>query len=115
MNSEYEFQSQIACSFITPILDGVEMLFIAEYEYIAAGGNNWDEPAYDAECNVILVKPKSKTPSIFEIMLADFLNKQGDFEHLEIEIMENISDDKAADHGDYLYQQMKDRKLEDVA
>ncbi len=115
--NEFEFEAGITCSFITPVLDDVEILLIAEYDYTAEERGYRDkygqwEPDYDADVEITNIKPKSDNPTGFELSLCELLNEVGDFEHLENDILVSISDERADERADYLYQLMKDHNLE---
>lgn len=115
--NEFEFEAGVTCSFITPILDGVELFFIAEYDIEPAESGQYLEgrqitPDYDASVEVTNIKPASDKPTKFELAMCAFLNDMQDFEHLENDIVCALSDSAEDEKGDYLYQLMKDNKLE---
>ncbi len=117
MSNEFEFEAGITCSFITPYLDNIEILLIAEYDYSGwCRGDYVDglqvSPDEEPEVEVTNIKPKSDNPTGFELSLCELLNEVGDFDHLENDILESLSDERADERADYLYQLMKDNNLE---
>lgn len=71
--NEYEFNTSLSCDFITPELDKIQFPMIAEYTV-----------DYDGSIYVDRILPKKMTTT--GLIIANFLNKLKDFDHLKDEI-----------------------------